>query len=317
MDTAHLKAFLKIAEIGSISRASDSLGTTQPALSQLLLRLEEEIGFRLFNRTARGVVLTEAGSVFQARARRILHAAEEAIADGRQLREEARGPVVFAMPPSMAQLLGADLLTALAAQAPLIQLRLTEALSASIRGWLEMEKIDLGLLYETGPLRHLTLRPVAHEALYLAGPAGRFGTPGAEASVLFSQLASEVFAAPGSQHGLRQLLEREAMQANLNLQIQYEVDSIGTILDLVERGTCVAVLPFNMLEARAAAGRLSLARIAGADIRRRLSLARNPSHVLTHASVRVERVLLQLMAQKIAEGAWQGQLVAEQEWEQK
>lgn len=69
METWHLKAFLKIAETGSISRASESLGVAQPSLSQQLVRLEEEVGVALFQRTARGVTLTEAGRLFQQHAR--------------------------------------------------------------------------------------------------------------------------------------------------------------------------------------------------------------------------------------------------------
>jgi LysR family transcriptional regulator, nitrogen assimilation regulatory protein len=308
VDTAHLKAFLRIADTGSISRASDSLGVTQPSLSQLLLRLEEEIGFRLFNRTARGVTLTEAGLVFQERARRLLHDAEQAISDARQLRDEVRGAVMFAMPPSMAQLLGATLVETLAEQAPLIELRIIEAFSGAIRGWIEAEKIDLGLLYDLGPLRHLTLRRLASDELYLAGPPKRFGTRAKPAKLPFAALAGEKLAAPGPQHGLRQLLEREASLAGVTLQIRYEIDSLAVTTDLVAQGACLTVLPHCALAPLADAGRLSLARIGGADIRRTLSLVRNPSHVLTHASVRVEATLLRVMAQKIADGSWLGRL---------
>ena len=60
METRYLRSFLKIAESGSISRAAESLGIAQPSLSQQLLRLEDELGLKLFRRIARGVALTEA-----------------------------------------------------------------------------------------------------------------------------------------------------------------------------------------------------------------------------------------------------------------
>src|ERR671912_2845649 len=91
LDTRYLRSFLRTAELGSISRAAVSLGLAQPSLSQQLLRLEDEVGFQLFHRTARGVIITEVGRVFRERARQILFSAEQAIQDARHLKEEASG----------------------------------------------------------------------------------------------------------------------------------------------------------------------------------------------------------------------------------
>ncbi len=61
MDGHQLRCFLATAELGSVTRAAGRLDIAQPTLSQILLRLEEELGIKLFERTARGVLLT--GSV--------------------------------------------------------------------------------------------------------------------------------------------------------------------------------------------------------------------------------------------------------------
>ena len=302
MDTAHLKAFLRIAEAGSISRAAESLGIAQPSLSQQVLRLEDEIGVRLFDRTVRGVTLTEAGRVFQERARELLHATEQAVADARTLRDEARGQVVLAMPPSIARLIGVALVEALAEQAPLARLRLVEAYSGAIRGWLEAEKIDLGILYDIGPLSHLVARPLASEELVLIGPAGRFGSVDKPEMVSFGALEGEPLAAPGPQHGLRQLIEREALRAGVSVDVRYEIDALDTMIGLVERGRALAVVPLCAL-ASLAAGRISVARFEG-GFRRSLSLVRNPSHVLTHASLRIESLLQTVLARCLAARPW-------------
>lgn len=310
MDTAHLKAFLRIAETGSISRASLSLGISQPSLSQQMLRLEDEVGIALFERSARGVTLTEGGRVFRERARHILESATQAVADARHLRREAPGQVVFAMPPSVAQLVGAPLVEALAEHAPRARVRVVEAFSGAILGWIEEEKIDLGILYEPSHLHHLLARPLARDALVALGPPGRFGGAG-EDGLTLAGLAGEALIAPGRPHGLRQLLDREAGRAGVALTIDQEIDSLDTAIALVARGRGIAILPLCAARAAITAGQVSVAHFSGGGLWRRLSLIRNPSHILTHASVRVEGLVRGVMAQLIATGAWEGMLEAE------
>jgi LysR family transcriptional regulator, nitrogen assimilation regulatory protein len=292
MDTAHLKAFLRIAETGSISRAAQSLGIAQPSLSQQLLRLEDEIGFKLFDRIARGVVLTEPGRIFVEQARHILHVTEQAVADARHLRDEARGQVVFAMPPSIMRIAGPSLVEVLATEAPMVRVRLVEAFTGSIRGWLEAEKIDLGILYDFGPLRHLSQNFLLRDNLVLVGPHGRFDQ---ESSISLRDLTSEPMILPGPQHGLRQLVDREAGREGVDLRIDQEIDSLDVAIALVAAGRGLVVLPLSGVSNVAFAGQLSMAQIGTPPLQRSLNVVRNPSHVLTHASVTVERLLRQVL----------------------
>jgi LysR family nitrogen assimilation transcriptional regulator len=307
VDTAHLKAFLRIAETGSISRAAESIGIAQPSLSQQMLRLEDEIGFALFERTARGVTLTEAGRVFRERARQILQAAEQAVSDARHMRDEARGAATLALPPSIVRLVGVRLIETLAQQAPLVQVRIVEAFSASSRGWLEQERIDLGVLYDLGPLRHLSVRPLASDELVLAGAPGRFAQG---AAFRLAALGDEPLISSGWQHGLRQLIEREAARAGVEPRFRHELDALDLIVALVERGAGLAVLPLCHVAPLAAAGRLTIARIGEPPLTRTLSLVRNPSHVLTHASVSVESALVSVMTRLVAEGSWAARIAS-------
>lgn len=304
MDTAHLKAFLKIAETGSISRAAESLGIAQPSLSQQLLRLEDEVGIRLFDRTVRGVTLTEAGKVFLERTHQILHMTGQAIADAQQLREDAQGQVVFAMPPSIARLIGASLVEALSLQAPHVRVRIVEAFHGTIRGWLEAEKIDLGILHDLGPLRHLSSRHLASDELVVIAPRGRFEA----AQVPFCDLAKMPLITPGPQHGLRQVIEREAARRGCSLSVVQEIDSLDTAVELVARGKGFAVMPDCAVMDGAWNGAVDIARFSGSGLWRTLNLVRNPSHVLTHASVQVESQTRAVMAQLVTEGTWQAKL---------
>ena len=90
MDGHQLRCFLAIAELGSLTRAAGRLDIAQPTLSQILLRLEDELGVKLFERTARGVNLTDQGRIFQEHARIILRDMDRARAEVQ--RHDSRRP---------------------------------------------------------------------------------------------------------------------------------------------------------------------------------------------------------------------------------
>ena len=283
MDTRHLRAFLKIVDTGSISRAAESLGLSQPSLSQQVLRLEDEAGVTLFRRTARGVVVTEAGRAFEEHARQILRNADAALAEVRHLGDEARGDVSLVMPPSLLRRVAVPLMQRLAAAAPQVRLRLVEAQTGPIRGWLERGQVDLGVVLDLGSMRNLGLRPLLDEDLLLVGEGGDDWT------------LARLFV-PGPQHQLRQLLDQAADRRGRVLAIAGEVDSLAATLALVAAEAGQAVLPRSALDDTLPH------RLTG--LTRRLALARNAAQVVTNASLRVEQVLAEVLAGLAGEGLW-------------
>lgn len=309
MDTRHLKAFLTIAEHRSISRACVSLGLSQPSLSQILLRLEDEVGAQLFNRTARGVTLTEPGRIFQEHARQILRGMDQALEDVRRLDMSVSGQVSLSMPPTIAMLIGTQLLDELAAHAPKVKLRLAEAFHGTIRGWLEPGRIDLGIMYDLGTLRHLSTRPLVSEELFLAGPAGQFPMDGEDpADVPLAALHRYPLVTPGMHQGMRELIEQQAARLGFAPDIAQDSDSLWQTVALVEAGRFNAILPYPVLAEAIAQERLSAARIGGGALRRKLCFVRNPAQLATHASLRVEDHTVRIIAGLIESGAWQARL---------
>jgi len=308
VDTRHLRSFLKIAEMGSISRAALSLGIAQASLSQQLLRLEDEVGYSLFRRTARGVTLTESGRVFQEQARRILRLTELAIEDVRQLKAEARGAVILAVPFTISRLAGVTLVETFRRRAPQIAFRLVEAFTGQILGWLETGKVDLGILHELGPMEHLSSRRIASEELFLIGPPDRYGGLDAMPDVPVAELARLPMILPGPQHGLRQFIDQETGRLGAAVRVDQEIDAMTHIGSLVARGHGYSILPLSAVAEALAAGQVSIARIHEGAFRRTLCLVRNTRQVLTHASVRCEDLTIKVLSRLIAKGVWVAEL---------
>lgn len=309
MDTRQLRSFLKIADLRSISRAAESLGLSQPSLSQQLLRLEDEVGVKLFRRTARGVTVTEAGRIFQEHARQILRSADQALTEVRQFNAEPSGEVVFAVPHTVSKLIGVELVEAVIERAPHLSLRLVEAFSGNIRGWLEAGKIDLGLLHDRGSMRNLAARKVVSEEMFLIGPPGRFGTGLTDLpAVQPEDLDTFPLIAPGRQHGMRGFLDKEASRMGFSYRLTHQIDAVGNIAALVGRGHGFAVLPLPAVSDDLAAGKVSVARIGDGSLRRTLCMVRNPAQVVSHASVLVEDLTVRIMARLVESGAWAAEM---------
>jgi LysR family nitrogen assimilation transcriptional regulator len=306
MDTRQLKNFLKVAELGSISRAADDLGLAQPSLSQQIMRLEDEVGARLFRRTSRGVVPTEPGRLFVEHARHILQSCDRAVEELAESLGESRITVTFAMPPSISGVLGAALVEAVLRHAPRVSLRLVEGYTGHIRQWLEEGAAELGILYDVSALRHLAVKRAAHEELYLVGPPGKLGDLDSPVSVSARQLSELRLILPSPEHGMRQLLERAAQRLGVTLRVWAEIDAFPQVMKLVAAGHAYTVTSFAAAREDLVAGRVSAARIEEGAIRRTICVVRNPSRTL--AAVKVETITLNLIEALIAKGRWRAEL---------
>jgi LysR family nitrogen assimilation transcriptional regulator len=308
MDAWQLRNFMLIAECGSITAAADRLGITQPSLSQQVRRLEDELGVALFDRTARGVALTEVGRLFQEHALIILKDIQRAREEVRRHDTAPSGEVVLGMPASTSQLLGVPLLIAARERFPQIALRLRESLSGAIRGWLEGGRVDLAVLYDAEGAKHLSVKRIADETLFLIGPAGEFGEQDARgvaiSPVAAARLSGMQLVLPSAAHGLRRLIDRQAGARDLDVKAQIEIDSLSQIRALVAAGQGYSVLSHAAVATELLEGRLSAARITGVDLRRSVSLVRNPTQAITRASVAIEDLALALLRDMIADGRW-------------
>src|SRR5258708_21420600 len=118
MELHQLRYFCAVAEAGSFSRAAEQSHVSQPSLSQQIMKLEDELGARLFDRLGRSVRLTETGQTFLPRARAVLRELEAARGDVAEQKDSVGGSICVGVIPTIAPYFLAALMTFLSARVP-------------------------------------------------------------------------------------------------------------------------------------------------------------------------------------------------------
>ncbi|AGU53680.1 transcriptional regulator, LysR family [Variovorax paradoxus B4] len=272
MDLKQLEYFVRVAELGSFTRASIVIDVAQPALSRQVRQLEVELRQNLLTRNGRGVTLTEAGKLLLAHARGILHQIERAKEDLGRMRGALAGRVAVGLPPSIAKRIAVPLTRAFRQQLPDARLAITEALSSAMQESVTAGRIDLALLYNPAPSADIDSVVILEEDLYLVGPAAQ---PGAEpdAQVSLREVASRPLVIPTQPNSIRMLVEAEMANIGCRPTIAMEIDGVAAILDLVIDGVGSAVLSSNAVRTAPRPEAFGIRRIVDPPLRSRLALA--------------------------------------------
>jgi len=304
MEMRQLHYFVALADEASVSRAAVKLSVAQPAISRQLRLLEEELGVPLFHRTGRGMKLTSAGRFFDDRVRKILADLSDLEHDVRELKGVVEGKVTLGVPPTESHILLPPLLQRLRQEHPGVELRTVEAFSGDVSELLTTGHIDVALFYKAPRTRHYVADELLNESLYLLQP-GDAATPD-KTPLEIADLAAYPMVLPSRRHGLRALLDQICNEVGSELTVKHEVDSLMTIIRMVEAGGVSTILPYNAVQREVTEGRLTATQIDPMQLRRTLVLA-----TTTHHSVRTAmRIVAQLCAdivQKMAQnGEWRG-----------
>ncbi len=315
VDVRQLRYFVAIADQQSMSMASEKLGVAQPSLSHHVMRVEEELGVRLLLRSTRGVTLTDSGRRLYGHAREILRAVEAAIADVReQGADELSGPVSFAFPSSVSNVLTVPLAETVRNEFPKLTLRAMDAMSGHVQAWLLEGAVDFGFLYDGAVARELELRPLLVEPLYLVAARdcwrGEIGANGVARDSVSLREASEMgLILPHRPHGLRETVERFAQGQGFGVDVVLEMDSLSRIKTMVARGSGYSILAHAAVHEEMERGELVLAPIREPEMRRTVYLATNPLRPPRRAAQEVARLAEEIARELVRKGYWRGDLV--------
>jgi DNA-binding transcriptional LysR family regulator len=293
LNLAHLRLFLAVARVGTVSGAAERLHTSQPALSRQIAALEDACGERLFERLPRGVRLTPAGEVTLRHAERIFALADELSAALGEFKGLRVGRLLVGASSTPAEYVLPALLVTYRERYPGIAVRLVTGNTAAIVDHIARHALDIGVIgsLPPQPMDGVRFAPLAEDELVVvAAPGHPFlvrGTP-----VRPRALTRATLIAREAGSATRATAERYAATLGVRLTPALELGSTEAVKRAVMGGSGYAILSRHALTSELAAGHLAIVPVTGWDCRRLLYLVQRAAHV----SSRAERAFLGMLA---------------------
>jgi LysR family tcuABC transcriptional regulator len=307
MDMRQLRYFVQIVESGSFAKASRQLFIAQPALSQQMARLEDEIGKPLLVRSSRGVLPTENGEALYHHAKFMLRQLDQAVAVARQESSGISGRVAIGLAPTTVCRLGLPLLQHLRAAFPGILLNVIEGLSGHLEHMTRVGQLDIAILFSQTAASEQTVEPLLEEELFAILPSHSKLVPEGQSSISLAELAILPLILPSPGHGLRRRIALEFERMNIALDAVAEIDSLPLLMACVGQGVGVTVKPMAATHALGVhPERWRCLRISDALMRRSNYLYSFPEHKLSPCAVIVRDEVKKVVRRLVESGEWGG-----------
>jgi len=281
MDLFQLEAFVTVVREGSFSKAATALYRTQPAVSQIIRRLEDEIGQSLFDRSSRRGVLTDAGQVLLEHAERLMNFKEQALAAVADVRHLRRGQLVIAA-NELTCLYLLPLLHEYRRLHPEVRLSIRRSLASRIPAEVRDYGADLGVVTYQPADTDLESVVVYHDQLAFVVPRGHRFTKRREVSI--KDLGAEAFVAHHVSSPYRAKVVETFRKRRVTLQMPVEMPTIDAIKKFVAAGNGVALLPAIAVEGELARGELVRVRVPELAFERPVRLIYRRGGSVSHAA---------------------------------
>jgi len=167
MTVTQFKYALSISKYRSFSKASELLNITQPALTLQIKKLEEEIGFILFDRTRKPLLVTKEGGVFIQKATQILNQIDQLYGIAATLEEDIKGILTLGIIPTIAPYLTPLFMDDLIKNYPQLTLNIKELITEDIIGLLKTGELDAGIVATPLQTKGVEFKPLFYEKFYL------------------------------------------------------------------------------------------------------------------------------------------------------
>src|SRR3954451_2066883 len=271
MELRQLRYLVALAEERNFTRAAAREHIAQPALSQQIRRLEEQVGIALVERTTRRVALTSAGELLVGRARRILREVDSARAELEALTGIETGHVFVGVLHTMGPVDVSLVLAEFHERHPGVELTVREQSSEELAAMLRDDEIDLAFLSVTERVEGegLALRQLVSEELVLVvAPGHRLA---GRRRVRMAELSGEEVISYREGSRLRELLVGAGHDAGFDPRVKLESNESERIRRLVARRLGIAILPRS--DAVRGGSEVSVAALVEPTLRRDITLA--------------------------------------------
>jgi LysR family transcriptional regulator, nitrogen assimilation regulatory protein len=241
MDLRHLRTFIAVADLGTVSKAAVRLRIAQPALSRQISVLEQGLGLKLFERVGRRLVLTGEGEQLLGDCRSLIGQADSLGERAGLLRHGDSGVLKVAATPHVIESVLSEFLDRYAERYPKVDVKFFEASGVAQLVLLERGEVHIGLRHVDSDEAHLGSHPLPLVTVVAAGhPALKLGRRG---RVEISRLSTHPLLLLESGYALRRTFDAACRLATFEPNILLESHSAHTLLALAETGRGVAIIP--------------------------------------------------------------------------
>jgi DNA-binding transcriptional LysR family regulator len=256
MELYQLKTFVAIAQEGNLTRAAERVYTSPPAVSAQVKALEDELGVKLFERTPRGMVLTDAGARLLDEAQRTLSSAQRLRSAASQLRGSAHGVVRFGTVSDPVALRLGEVLVTLATRHPQVTLQLQQGLSAGMLLGLQRGELDCAyVMTDLEALPGLRLRRLGPVDLVVALPPALAASHG---TATLPELLAQPWVGTPAGCVLRRHLDALFASGGREYQEAALADTEGTVRSLVASGFGIGIVRLDQAEQAERQGELKI-----------------------------------------------------------
>ncbi|MDE3104368.1 MAG: LysR family transcriptional regulator [Acidobacteriota bacterium] len=282
MELIQLETFLAVAEERSFSRAAARLHRTQPAVSQAIARLEQELGEVLFERSSRDGTLTDAGEVLREYALKLLNLRNEASGALSELRELHRGRLNLAANEYTCLYL-LPLLDEFRRQNPRIKVAVQRSLASRISDEVLMHSVELGVLsFRPEDAQVKSIVVYRDELAFVVNPQHPLASA---REVSIRQLGGLNFIAHNIPSPQRQKVIQTFKRFKTPLQMGVELPTMEAIKRFVAMGNGVALVPGLSVQTELQQGALVRVVVPELQMERKLRLVHRKQATLSHAAV--------------------------------
>jgi LysR family nitrogen assimilation transcriptional regulator len=290
MRIRQLRYFLRVCELGSITRAASELHIAQPALGLQVRSLEEAFGDALLERGPGGVTVTPAGLLVMEWAKQVVEQERAVKQAVRDLSGPERASLALGLTPSLTYMLARRIVEVMAERLPKAAVRISEGLSQNLVEWVESSRIDLALTFEPLHSKALVAVPVLRERLFYLSKSGEGNAP-----ISLAQVLERPLAVADEQNSMRQAIETAAQSIGRPVRVMHEISSQQVAKEIARAGIAGAITPFGGTTREQEADELSVRMIAEPMIERTLFLVR-PAKALPN---KAEKTLIDVLYEEV------------------
>jgi len=240
MELSQLRYVVAIADTGNFTRAAARSNVAQPSLSQQIMKLERELGHKLFHRMGRKAVLTEAGSVFLESARRIIFEVE-GVAKQLEDHPSMERKITVGATPTLAPFLFPKLIALCRKRFPNLQVNIREDFKTTLVGEMLEGELDLAIVTRPVSDPNIKVEDLWKEPLMLV--VAKEHPLASKGRVIAADLADETFILLGSSSSLATQVRRFCGEHNFEPRLGSRCAQIATVKSLVGIGAGISILP--------------------------------------------------------------------------